>query len=342
MATIKDVAKLAGVSTATVSAAINGTAFVSPRLKTRVDEAIAELGYATDGIARSLKKGKSSLIGLIVDDVTSPFYAELVEEIESLAHRNGYTVLLCHTGRDVKKERDYLRLLRSHRVDGIVWAPTGGALDYPESSLKQFTVPLVFVDRVVPTFANYDSVLLNNRAAGVKAANYLLDLGHRHVAMISGPDFLEPARERTQGFRDAFRQRRLPVPEDLIVNGNFREAQAFEESRKLLEGRDPVTAVLVANNPMFIGVMRAISLVGRSCPQDISVVSVDDFPLADALRPHITAVRQPVREMAQAALRLVLQRIAGVPAAAPTHLLFEPLLIVRDSCAPYQVGQTAA
>ena len=342
MATIKDVAKLAGVSTATVSAAINGTAFVSPKLKARVDQAIVELGYATDGIARSLKKGKSSLIGLIVDDVTSPFYAELVEEIETLAHQNGYTVLLCHTGRDVKKERDYVRLLRTHRVDGIVWAPTGGAVDYPVTSLKQFTVPVVFIDRAVPTFSTYDSVILNNHAAGLKATNYLLDLGHRQVAMISGPDFLEPARERTRGFRDAFHRRRLPVREDLILDGNFREAQAFEECRKLFETGEKVSAILVANNPMFIGVMRAVSLAGRSCPQDISIVSIDDFPLADALRPHVTAIRQPVREMAQASLRLLLERITGAAASEPTHLLFEPLLIVRDSCAPFAMDQTAA
>ena len=334
MATIKDVAKLARVSTATVSAAINGTAFVSPNLKARVDHAIAELGYATDGIARSLKKGKSSLIGLIVDDMTSPFYAELVEEIESLANENGYAVLLCHTGRDVRKEREYLRLLRTHRVDGIVWAPTGGAPDYPTSSLKQFSVPLVFIDRVVPTFANYDSVLLNNRAAGLKATNYLLDIGHKRIAMISGPDFLEPAKERTEGFREAYRRRGFSVVEDLVLDGNFREAKAFEECRKLLEKKNGVSAILVANNPMFIGVMRALSLMGLSCPGDISVVSIDDFPLADALRPHVTTVRQPVREMAQAALRVLLERVTDAARPNATHLLFEPILIVRESCAP--------
>ena len=152
MPTIKDVAKLAEVSTATVSAAINGTAYVSPQLKERVERAILELGYATDGIARSLKKGMSNLVGLLVDDVTSPFYTELVEEIEMRAYREGYALLLCHTGRDVAKERKYLSILRTHRVAGMVWAPTGGDADYPEKEFRSFSIPLVFIDRIVSTF----------------------------------------------------------------------------------------------------------------------------------------------------------------------------------------------
>jgi LacI family transcriptional regulator len=249
--------------------------------------------------------------------------------------------LLCHTGRDVQKERAYLNLLRIHRVDGIVWSPTGSAADYPASSLKRFATPLVFIDRVVPTFHSYDSVLLNNHAASFQATTYLLDLGHRTIAMMSGPDFLEPASGRTKGFKDAFRRRGLPVREDLILNGNFREAEAFEQSRKLFAGDEPITAVLVANNPMFIGVMRALNVCGLICPQDVSVASIDDFPLADTLSPHVTTVRQPIREMAEAALRLLLQRLAGETDRAATHLQFQPTLIVRESCAPYRARAPA-
>ena len=267
MATIKDVAKLAEVSTATVSAALNGTAYVSPELKARVERAMVALGYSTDGIARSLKKGMSSLIGLIIDDVTSPFYTELVDVIEEAAYDEGYSLLLCHTGRDVTKERKYISLLRTHRVDGIVWAPTGRLEDYPADEFKSFAIPLVFVDRVLSSFQSYDSVLLNNRAAGFQATNYLLDLGHRRIAMISGADFLEPARERSDGYRDALRKRGIPVDEDLVRNGNFREAEAFEECRKLLAEGERVSAILVANNQMLIGVMRALEALRPVVPQ---------------------------------------------------------------------------
>ena len=335
MPTIKDVAKLAEVSTATVSAAINETAYVSPQLKERIERAIVELGYSTDGIARSLKRGRSNLIGLLIDDVTSPFYAEFVEETEALAYRAGYALLLCHTGRDFTKERKYLGLLRTHRVDGMVWAPTGGDKDYPENEFRQFSIPVVFVDRVVSTFQGYDSVLLDNRAAGFRATSYLLDLGHRRIAMVSGPEFLEPARQRNDGYRDALRRRALPVDEGLIRNGAFREAEAFEECRKLLAEEPRVSAILVANNHMFIGFMRALKHYGLRCPVDISVVAIDDFPLAGVLNPPLTTVRQPVREMAEQALHILLRRISRQPTSEAIHRLVEPTLIVRESCAPY-------
>ena len=338
MPTIKDVARLAEVSTATVSAAINGTAYVSPQLKERVERAILELGYATDGIARSLKKGMSNLVGLLVDDVTSPFYTELVEEIEMRAYREGYALLLCHTGRDVAKERKYLSILRTHRVVGMVWAPTGGDADYPEKEFRSFSIPLVFIDRIVSTFQAYDSVLLDNRAAALRATNYLLDLGHRRIAMISGPEFLEPARARNEGYRDALRRRSLPIEDGLIRNGAFREAESFEQCRKLLGERPRVSAVLVANHHMFIGFMRALKHFGLSCPRDVSVVAIDDFPLADVINPSLTTVRQPVREMAEEALRILWRRISREPANEAVHRLIEPTLIVRESCAPYAGG----
>lgn len=340
MATIKDVARLAGVSTATVSAAINSTAYVSPQLTEKVNRAIATLGYTTDGIARSLKMGVTSLIGLIVDDITAPFYMSLVDEIEAAAYADGYSVLLCHTGRNVAKERKYLSLLRTHRVQGLIWSPTGRSEDYPPAEFERFSIPVVFVDRIVSSFQAYDSVLLNNRAAGLQATNYLLDLGHRRVAMISGSDHLAPARERREGFQESFRRRGLENDGNLIRNGNFREAEAFEACRKLVSEDRSVTAILVGSDQMFIGVMRALDHLGLACPRDISIATIDDFPLASVFNPHITAVRQPVHEMARIAFRLLLRRLGGKELEA-AHGVVEPTLIVRDSCAPCLVQPTA-
>jgi LacI family transcriptional regulator len=335
MPTIKDVARLAEVSTATVSATINGTAYVSPLLRERVERAIVELGYSTDGIARSLKKGVTSVIGLLVDDMTAPFYTALVEEIEALAYAQGYMVMLCHAGRSVDKERKYLSLLRTHRVDGIIWSPSGGVEDYPAEQFERFPIPIVFVDRVVSTFQSHDSVLLNNRAAGLQGTNYLLDLGHRRIAMITGADYLEPAHERRLGFSDAFRKRGVPLDSSLVRDGAFRDAQAFAECRKLLSEDNSVSAILVGSDQMFIGAMRALNHFGLSCPREISVVTIDDFPLAAVFNPRITAVRQPVREMAQLSLQLLLRRMTAGKAAAAEHHVLEPTLVVRDSCAPY-------
>jgi LacI family transcriptional regulator len=334
MPTIKDVAKLAGVSTATVSATLNGTAYVSPELKSRVERAVAELGYTTDGVARSLKMGVTNLIGLIVDDTTAPFYMSLVEEISLAAFAKGYSLLLCPTGRDAAIERKYLSLLRSHRVSGIIWSPTGRAEDYPVVEFQRFSIPIVFVDRVVQSFSSYDSVLLNNRAAGLQAANYLLDLGHRRIAMITGTDYIEPSHGRREGYEEAVRRRGLEVDPSLIRNGQFRDTEAFSECLRLLSSDKSVTAILIGSDQMFVGVMRALQHLGLSCPQDISVATIDDFPLAGVFNPRMTTVRQPIREMAGVALDLLIRRLTLGERAEPRHDVVEATLIVRDSCAP--------
>jgi LacI family transcriptional regulator len=334
MTTIKDVAKHASVSTATVSAVLNGTAYVSPQLKDRVERAVAELAYTTDGVARSLKKGVSDLIGLIVDDTTAPFYMSLVEEISTAALAKGFSLLLCPTGRDVATERKYLSLLRTHRVSGIIWSPTGRAEDYPVAEFSKFTIPIVFVDRVISTFSSYDSVVLNNREAGLQATNYLLDLGHRRVALITGDDYIEPSRARREGYEEAFRRRGLAIDPSLVRNGRFRDTEAFVECQRLLAADKSVSAILVGGDQMFNGIMRTLYDLGLSCPGDVSIATIDDFPLAGAFNPRMTAVRQPIREMAQAALDLLIRRVSLGPDAEPRHEVMEPTLIVRGSCAP--------
>jgi LacI family transcriptional regulator len=187
---------------------------------------------------------------------------------------------------------------------------------------------------VVSTFQSYDSVLLNNRSAGLQATNYLLDLGHRRIAMITGADYLEPGHERRLGFSEAFRKRALPLDESLIRNGAFRDAEAFAEFRRLLSEDSSISAVLVGSDQMFIGVMRALNHFGLTCPHGISVVTIDDFPLAGVFHPPITSVRQPVREMAQLSLQVLLRRMTTDKSAVAEHHVLEPTLVVRESCAP--------
>ena len=183
---------------------------------------------------------------------------------------------------------------------------------------------------MVSTFQSYDSVLLNNRAAGLQATNYLLDLGHRRIAMITGADHLEPGHERRLGFSEAFRKRGIPLDNSLIRNGAFRDAEAFSEFRRLLSEDNSISAVLVGSDQMFIGVMRALNHFGLECPDGISMVTIDDFPLAGVFNPRMTSVRQPVREMAQLSLQLLLRRMTSGKAAEAEHHVLEPTLIVRE------------
>jgi LacI family transcriptional regulator len=335
MPTITDVAKRAGVSVATVSATINGNKYVSPELKRRVNEAIDELGYAPDAIARSLKKGRTNLIGLILPDITNPFFTDFVRHVERSARKQGYSVLLCDTDEDFEAERAYLRLMRTYRAEGVILIPTGRPEMYEEPEFEGYDIPVVMVDRVIPAIPS-DHVLLNNRAAALQATNYLLDLGHTRVALITGPEYLTNARERTEGFREAIISRGLPFDPSQIRYGNFHEDDAFEVCKEILSSADRPTGLFVAGNQMLIGVMRAISTLQLSCPKDISVAAIDDFPWANAFIPRLTTVRQPTEDISDNALRLLLRRIAGTASPAPARIYLEPSLIVRDSCAPYR------
>jgi LacI family transcriptional regulator len=333
MATMKDVARLAGVSIATVSATINGSAFVSAELRARVTEAIQQLGYAPDGVARSLKRGRTQLIGLIVADITNPFFTELVHVIEAAMQDAGYSVLLCDTDEDFAKEQKYLRILQTHRVDGVILAPTGAADAYQSLKALSERLPLVLVDRALPALG-FDAATVDSFAGAYEATSHLLDLGHRKVATIAGPHHLGPARDRLEGFRAALADRGIEIRPDFIRTGSFREEEAMAAAQDLLSGADRPSAVFAANNHMMIGVMRAIANLRLGCPKDVSVVGIDDFPWANAFTPRLTVVRQPVEEIGRAAVRLLLARIAG-QAPVPVHEVLRPALVIRDSCAPF-------
>jgi LacI family transcriptional regulator len=333
MATMKDVARLAGVSIATVSATVNGTAFVSLELRERVTAAIHQLGYAPDGVARSLKKGRTQLIGLIVADITNAFFTELTHVIEAAMQDAGYSVLLCDTDEDFEKERNYLRILQTHRVDGVILAPTGTSDAYQSLKALSERLPLVLVDRALPDLG-LDAATVDSFAGAYEATSHLLDLGHRKVATITGPHHLTPARDRLNGFRAALDSRGIEVRSDFIRSGSFREEEAMAAAQDLLSQADRPSAVFVANNHMMIGVMRAIASLKLNCPRDVSVVGIDDFPWANAFTPRLTLVRQPVEEIGRAAVRLLLARIAG-QAQLPAHEILRPSLVIRDSCAPF-------
>jgi LacI family transcriptional regulator len=333
MATITDVAKRARVSVATVSATINNTKYVSPELKSRVNDAVRALGYAPDAIARSLKKGRTNLIGLILPDITNPFFTEFVRHVERGARKEGYSVLLCDTDEDFEAERAYLRLMRTYRAEGVILLPTGKPKQYEEPEFRSYDIPVVLVDRTIPAM-QADHVVLNNRGAALQATNYLLDLGHKRLAMMSGPSYLTNARERTDGFREALLARGLPFDPAQVRYGNFHEDDAFEACKDLLGAPTPPTGLFVAGNLMLIGVMRAVAALQLSCPQDVSVAAIDDFPWANAFTPRLTTVRQPTAEFSANALRLLLHRITRGAATPYVRLALEASLVVRDSCAP--------
>jgi LacI family transcriptional regulator len=332
MATIRDVARFAGVSIGSVSLALNNPSRVSANLRARVEEAAQVLGYAPNPAARRLRKKFGNLLGLIVADVTNPFFAEIVKAIEGIACTQGYSVLLCNSDEDVLREVHHIHLLRSQHVDGVILASVGQESRERAAALAGAPFPVVLVDRALDGLG-LDVVILDNRAAGREATRHILSFGHTRIGMIAGPGSLVTGAGRLDGYREALLSHGLPFDPELVRDGAFQETRAYDMTLELLRMGNPPTAIVAANNQMTIGMMRAIADRGLSCPDDISVVCVDDFPWARASRPRLTVVAQPTRAMGETAFRLLWGRMTGAIAGPARVEVMAPELIIRESCA---------
>ncbi len=333
MATMKDVARDAGVSIYTVSATLSGSANVSAELRARVNASVARLGYERNAMARDLKQGTSSLIGLIVSDVTNPFFTELVECIQGEAHQAGYSVLLGISDHDADREAELLTLMRSHQAAGTILGPAGSETIYADGRLTRGRMHLVAVDNASPGLG-VDGFALDNRRAAELAVSHLLELGHTRIGVVAGMRHQYVSRERLVGHARALRRAGVAPDPALVVHGDFRLAEARACTRHLLALAPRPSAIFVANNLMLIGVMRALAEAGISVPRDMSVCSIDDFPWAPAFQPALTVVRQPIAAMASAAFGRLVARLRGEVDGVPVQQIFAPELVVRDSCAP--------
>lgn len=331
MATIRDVARLANVSVATVSNALNSADRVSPELLTRVRAAVEKLSYAPHAGARSLRKRSSGLLGLVVGDITNPFFSDLFEAVEDAAAAAGYLVLLCNSSERSEREEAHLKMLRTQRIDGLILAPTGTASMNRASLLAQLEVPVVLVDRAMDGLG-YDCVVLDNHRAAFEATDHLIACGHRRIALINGPDALRTATDRMQGYREALLSAGLRFDPTLVREADFQEQPAYDAALALLALPEPPTAIFATNTLMTIGAVRALADRGLACPEDISLVGIDDLPWADAVSPRLTAIAQPVRAMGEAALALLAGRIAGTRLGPGTMTVMAPRLVVRRSC----------
>ena len=329
--TIRDVARLASVSTATVSNVLNGSRNVAADTRERVLKAVDALGYSPHPAARSMRGGASALLGLIVADIINPFFTELVHSVERAAHAKGYSVLLCNSDEDLGRERQHLKLLRSQRVDGIILAATGHSSRERSAALGQLRVPVVLVDRGFEEFG-LDAVILDNHGAALLAMRHLLAFGHQRIAMIGGPLTLSTGAQRLAGYRESLIEAGVRYDPRWVRDVGFREQPAYEAARELLAPPDRPTAMFAANNLIAIGMMRAIADAKLRCPEDISIVSIDDFSWANAFRPRLTTVAQPVAEMGETAMRLLLARLDGSATGEARTEVMTPTLLVRDSC----------
>ncbi len=334
--TIYDVARLAGVSTATVSRALNGSGQIAPATGAAIDAAVRQLKYRPNTVARSLVTKSTQTIALLLPDIANPFYAALVSGIQERALAAGSAMLLCTTEGDPEREEQYLSLLRAKQVDGVL---VDGLVLPPEriTELVREGLPIVCLDRDIDS-TSVPLVQVDNRLGARLATEHLLALGHTRIAHVAGAPGLRISDERVKGYRDALAAAGVERDPALVAVGGFTEEGGYEATRSLL-GASQLTAVFAANDLSALGVMHAIAESGRRVPDDVSVVGFDDLRLAGHTTPPLTTVHQPAFEIAQRATQLLLDLAGGRAAAQRLHLL-EPQLVVRGSTCPIRLTKT--
>ncbi|MGA2493413.1 MAG: LacI family DNA-binding transcriptional regulator [Roseiarcus sp.] len=329
MAKIVDVARRAGVSVGSVSRVINEHPSVSPATRERVEIAVRELGYVPNAIAGSLRSRRSKTIGLIIPDVTNPFFSELALHVERSAAAAGYNVILGNSDNSAERQKHYLRALAVRRVDGIILAPARGI-----DPSFEFEIPLVGVDREV---AGRQFVASDNRAGAKSATEYLLRLGHRFIACVAGPKDLPNAQERRMGYEDVA----LPIlrsagvdPSAYIVSAHFSYDSGYAAIRRLMDVAPRPTAIFASSDQQAIGALRAAADLGLAVPGDLSIVGFDDIPLANLVMPRLTTVGQPVAKIGVLAMQLLLDLLSGGSVPRRRRHLLATSLQIRQSCAP--------
>jgi LacI family transcriptional regulator len=329
MATMKDVALRAGVSTATVSHVINETRFVSGELKARVYQAMRELNYRPNAIARSLRRRRTHNLGMILPDISYPFLAEVARGVEDAGFELDYNVILCDSNGNLEKEATCIGILQEKKVDGIVFVAAGESSSHVQALIEQ-GIPVIVCDRELPE-VEVDTVIADNVGSGYQATEYLIGLGHRRIGCIAGPPMLEISNKRVEGYKRALEQHGIPLREESIAGGDFRCRGGYEAMGELLALDEPPTAVFACNDLMAIGAICAASQKRLRIPQDVAIVGCDDIALASFTNPSLTTVAQPKHEMGAAAVEMLVKRI-GDKDRPPTRKLLPTELVLRDSC----------
>lgn len=333
--TIKDIARQAEVSVATVSYVINKSRYVSPELTGRVEAAIEQLGYSPNAVARSLRQNRTKLIGLIVPDNSNPFFAEIAKGVEDAGFEAGYSVILCNSNASIEREMVYLDLLRSNRVEGIIFIATSTRVEQVRPIVRA-KIPAVIFYRDVPDL-DVDTIRIDNFKAGYMATRHLIDLGHREIACIRPASAETPSAQRVEGFKRAMEESGLTWHPELMPQGDNRVSSGKTAVQELVESKRNFSAIFSANDAMAIGAMRALREIGYQIPRDVSVAGVDDIILASYSEPPLTTVAQPKYEAGCQAVEFLVERIEGDYNQGPRHILLETKLVVRESTIPYRV-----
>ncbi|ELY9424865.1 ribose operon transcriptional repressor RbsR [Cronobacter dublinensis] len=329
MATMKDVARLAGVSTSTVSHVINKDRFVSDAIRVRVEDAVRTLNYAPSALARSLKLNQTRTIGMLITASSNPFYSELVRGVERSCFERGYSLVLCNTEGDEQRMNRNLETLLQKRVDGLLLLCTETHQPSPAIMTRYPAIPTVMMDWS-PFDGDSDVIQDNSLLGGDIATRHLIEKGFTRIACVTGPLDKTPARLRLEGYRAAMQRAGLPVPEGYEVIGDFEFGGGLRAMQSLLALPEPPQAVFMGNDAMAVGAYQALYQAGLRIPQDIALVGYDDIELARYMTPPLTTIHQPKDELGELAIDVLIHRMAQ-PELQQQRLQLTPVLMERGS-----------
>jgi LacI family transcriptional regulator len=331
--TMEDVAARAGVSAMTVSRVINNHHSVASATRTRVEQAIHELGYVPNTLARSLLQGRTRTIALIVGDISNPFFTQVARGVEDVAQRNGYAVMIGNSDESTAKERRYVEAMLGNRIDGLLIAPAGNDSAQTLKFLNRRGTTVVLIDRDYE--GTHADIVMGDSVGGARMlTEHLVKLGHRRIAIITGPLDLSTARDRLRGYEEVLGEHGIALDPSLIVQSTYKRDGGRDAARRLLalppEARP--SAVVAGNNFLGVGVIEALREAAVRVPDDMAVVCFDDIELASALTPFLTVVAQPARTFGTIAAQFLLDRLDGTDHPPRRKVVLPPELIVRVSC----------
>jgi DNA-binding LacI/PurR family transcriptional regulator len=312
MVSIKDVARRAGVSISTVSSVINKNKPVSQELKEKVEKAINDLDYRPHLIARSLKSRKTSIIGVVLNNATSPFFGAILKGIEEVAYREGFNLMLCDSNNEAEREERNIQLLEYNWVDGIILDTIANPkknelyFDYLENRIiKQRKIPIISIVKDFSVKRNESSVIIDNAEGGYLATKHLIDLGHKKIAHIIGNEDYIVSWKRLEGYKKALNENNIQVNESYILQGDFSAISGYNETKKLLLLDRSITAIFAANDQMAIGAIKALKEEGIRIPQDVAIVGYDNIFLSSLIDPSLSTINVPKYQIGRVAMELL-------------------------------------
>ncbi|GAC1416591.1 MAG: LacI family DNA-binding transcriptional regulator [Acidobacteriaceae bacterium] len=335
MANMQEIARMAGVSLGTVSHVLNNTAKVRDSMRKKVLDAVQAAGYQPSQLARGLRRDKTNMIGMIIPDITNPFFPSVVRGAEDVAFSNGYRLILCNTDNDHSKELVHLNELRTYLPVGLIVIPSNFSdLTAQAESYRRAGTGVVCIDRL-PKNWNGDSVTADNEAGAYNATRHLIQLGHAKLATITGPLHLTNAMERLEGFKRAMKEAKLRLSPEYVQETTFDKQGGHAKTQILLRLIPRPTAIVAGNDMIALGALLAVRDAGLRCPEEISIMGFDDLDLAETTNPSLSSVSQSGYQLGTTAARLLLDRREGDTTPAK-HIVLETLLHLRDSVAPPQ------